>query len=323
MVQGENNANKLLEGTEEELTPEQLQAVKGHIAALQRQFADFEERDTTARVKEVQKAKAGIDEDVARALLSSFGNNELELASLLSQEGDGPDSLLAAGRDLAAEWANINAMEHGAKRKEAERRMRKTERHVRLLALGMEPEDYESSDEEEEEQATQEEGHQPAPQPKPKKKGSGKREESMQEESYGVRFVRQLCRKSPGQRLRLDDALQRADTMEGWSEARKGAWRERHTKPNTYYYRFNDPGQPQREGKWNAEEQAAFFRRLEEWLRIHEGHMSYQWGLFARPIYGRVGYQCSNFYRALVKHVRPPLLCLLVCSFPEGNDTCH
>lgn len=34
----------------------------------------------------------------------------------------------------------------------------------------------------------------------------------------------------------------------GWSEARKQAFKLIDTNPNAYYYRFNAPGEPQRNG---------------------------------------------------------------------------
>ncbi|KAJ2367845.1 hypothetical protein IW150_005570, partial [Coemansia sp. RSA 2607] len=77
-------------------------------------------------------------------------------------------------------------------------------------------------------------------------------------------------------RLPLDDALaqlQRAaaakngsgidlsKAMKGWSEARIKAFKAIKTKPNTYYYRFNAPGEEQRTGQWTAEEQKQFHAR--------------------------------------------------------------
>jgi c-di-GMP-related signal transduction protein len=38
--------------------------------------------------------------------------------------------------------------------------------------------------------------------------------------------------------------------MEGWSEARKKAWKAIDKNPNSYYYRFNAPNEPQRTGPW-------------------------------------------------------------------------
>jgi hypothetical protein len=52
--------------------------------------------------------------------------------------------------------------------------------------------------------------------------------------------------------LRLDDALAQANdgNFEGWSEARVKAYKMRDKNPNAYYYRFNDPGEAQKNGKW-------------------------------------------------------------------------
>lgn len=112
-------------------------------------------------------------------------------------------------------------------------------------------------------------------------------------------------------RLPLDEALaqlQRAATakngsgidlskaMKGWSEARIKAFKAIKTKPNTYYYRFNAPGEEQRTGQWTEEEQRLFHARLKEI------GANGQWGIFSMTIPGRVGYQCSNYYRYLVEN---------------------
>ncbi|KAG9305199.1 hypothetical protein G9A89_010707 [Geosiphon pyriformis] len=104
-------------------------------------------------------------------------------------------------------------------------------------------------------------------------------------------------------RLALDDALKQVlenkkdleKAFEGWSEARIKAFNAIDSKPNTYYYRFNAPGEVQKKGQWTKEEEALFFARLEE--IGSEG----QWGIFSMAIPGRVGYQCSNFYRLLIE----------------------
>ncbi|KAJ2146601.1 hypothetical protein IW136_000506 [Coemansia sp. RSA 678] len=112
-------------------------------------------------------------------------------------------------------------------------------------------------------------------------------------------------------RLPLDEALaqlQRAaaarngsgidlsKAMKGWSEARIKAFKAIKTKPNTYYYRFNEPGEEQRTGQWTPEEQRQFHARLKEI------GANGQWGIFSMTIPGRVGYQCSNYYRYLVEN---------------------
>ncbi|RHZ67009.1 hypothetical protein Glove_303g36 [Diversispora epigaea] len=104
-------------------------------------------------------------------------------------------------------------------------------------------------------------------------------------------------------RLALDDALKQVQdntkdlekAFEGWSEARIKAYKAIDTKPNTYYYRFNAPGEEQKKGQWTKEEEELFFQRLKD--IGSDG----QWGIFSMTIPGRVGYQCSNFYRLLIE----------------------
>jgi len=81
-----------------------------------------------------------------------------------------------------------------------------------------------------------------------------------------------------------------------WSEARRRAWQIKDKNANAYYYRFNDPGEPQRNGKWTKEERLLFFNRMAE-IGV-DG----KWGIFSKAIPGRVGYQCSNFYRHLIEN---------------------
>eukprot|EP01117_Protostelium_nocturnum_P010948 TRINITY_DN3962_c0_g1_i3.p1 TRINITY_DN3962_c0_g1~~TRINITY_DN3962_c0_g1_i3.p1 ORF type:complete len:1306 (-),score=433.72 TRINITY_DN3962_c0_g1_i3:30-3947(-) len=81
----------------------------------------------------------------------------------------------------------------------------------------------------------------------------------------------------------------------GWSEARLKAWASRLSVPNAYYYRFNDPGEEPKVGKWSEEEIQFFLKRVEE------VGVTGEWGLFSKSIPGRVGYQCSSLFRNLVK----------------------
>ena len=50
------------------------------------------------------------------------------------------------------------------------------------------------------------------------------------------------------------EQLQKGDDpekiFEGWSDARIRAYQQIETKPNSYYYRFNAPGEKQRNGPW-------------------------------------------------------------------------
>jgi len=92
----------------------------------------------------------------------------------------------------------------------------------------------------------------------------------------------------------LDEALAQG-SQEGWSEARVKAYKLKDKNPNAYYYRFNDPGEAQKNGKWTREEVQLFYNRMEE------VGVDGQWGIFSRTIPGRVGYQCSNYYRFLIE----------------------
>jgi len=96
-------------------------------------------------------------------------------------------------------------------------------------------------------------------------------------------------------RLTLDNALKDKNSMEGWSEARKKAFKNVKKNPNAYYYRFNEPGEKQGNGAWSDEEHRLFM------LRMKELGVNNKWGTFSMKIPGRVGYQCSNYYRQLVK----------------------
>ncbi|KAI0243982.1 hypothetical protein L0F63_004476 [Massospora cicadina] len=101
-------------------------------------------------------------------------------------------------------------------------------------------------------------------------------------------------------RLTLDCALKQMEedpkaAMAGWSQARITAYNAITTRPNSYYYRFNAPGEEQRTGAWTAEEKKLFLQRLKE----HGADKD--WGIFSKTIPGRVGYQCSSFYRLLIQ----------------------
>jgi hypothetical protein len=75
------------------------------------------------------------------------------------------------------------------------------------------------------------------------------------------------------------------------SAARAAAAAAIHTNPNAFFYRFPEPGVPQRNGPWEPEEAARF-------LAVARDHgVGSHWGLFASHIPGRVGYQAAAFYR--------------------------
>jgi hypothetical protein len=100
-------------------------------------------------------------------------------------------------------------------------------------------------------------------------------------------------------RLALDDALKQVQdcrnddkaAFDGWSDARLRAYKMIDKNPNSYYYRFNAPGEQQKKGKWSDEENALFLSRLAE-LGANS-----QWGIFSIAIPGRVGYQVTPFLK--------------------------
>jgi hypothetical protein len=93
------------------------------------------------------------------------------------------------------------------------------------------------------------------------------------------------------------------DIWASWSPVRRDSFKQLLENPNAFFYRNRPPGDPQKIGPFTAEEEKAFMHRLNyfrEELNVDNGF----WGLFSVPIRGRLGYQCSNFYRQLVKDGR-------------------
>jgi len=147
---------------------------------------------------------------------------------------------------------------------------------------------------------------------KPSKNSTQKRKkvqvESASSESEEEEKTKRKKRKSaassssssttPVTRLLLDDALSDVQKKEGWSKARIEAYEKIKTNPNAYYYRFNEPGEKQKNGKWSQKEKLKFIEKLKEYVQETD---NFQWGLFSKHIPGRVGYQCSCFYRTLLK----------------------
>jgi hypothetical protein len=82
-----------------------------------------------------------------------------------------------------------------------------------------------------------------------------------------------------------------------WSDARIKAFLTRKQNPNAYYYRFNAPGEEQRTGGWTKEEHERFMELIKDGVDYH-------WGMLSIKMPGRVGYQCSNYYRKLVAEAK-------------------
>ena len=85
-----------------------------------------------------------------------------------------------------------------------------------------------------------------------------------------------------------------------WSPIRRDSFKQILKNPNSFFYRNRPPGDPQKYGHFTPEEEKQFIERLQYFrktLKINDG----LWGLFSVPIRGRLGYQCSNFYRQLIR----------------------
>jgi len=93
----------------------------------------------------------------------------------------------------------------------------------------------------------------------------------------------------------LAECMKDTDNQEGWSDIRKQAFKQIDTNPNSYYYRFNRPGEDCANGPWSAEEDKLFMEQLKSM------GANYRWGVFSKDIPGRVGYTVAQKYRKLLQ----------------------
>lgn len=83
--------------------------------------------------------------------------------------------------------------------------------------------------------------------------------------------------------------------FQDWAQCKKQAWLQIDVNPNAFFYRHVLPNEERKNGPWSEEEKALFLKNLKE-HPPESGH----WGLFARNIPGRVGYQCNAYFKKLV-----------------------
>ncbi|KAJ1728395.1 hypothetical protein LPJ61_004054, partial [Coemansia biformis] len=241
---------------EDEVTEEEMAIIQQRVALQQQQFAEFERKEFAHKAQRIRNMYSYLDDDEIREALKEGANDVDEAIYQLSAAG----YLLKLRKAIAL-------------------------RHTPLTATPQMTEVQRAKYEE-----------------MLKKRTRVQKKTTTSDARDKYRTVG---------RLPLDEALaqlQRAATakngtgidlskaMKGWSEARIKAFKAIKTKPNTYYYRFNAPGEEQRTGQWTPEEQRLFHARLKEI------GANGQWGIFSMTIPGRVGYQCSNYYRYLVEN---------------------
>lgn len=80
-----------------------------------------------------------------------------------------------------------------------------------------------------------------------------------------------------------------------WMPCKKQSWDQLQTNPNGFFYRHVLPGETKKNGPWSENEKKLFIEHLRK-----EPVGNTHWGLFARNIPGRVGYQCNAFYKKLI-----------------------
>jgi hypothetical protein len=288
----------MMDDDDDGLTEEQRRMIAERVAALQNRFKKFEEKTMKEKIDELMLANSDVQltEREADMILKVCNGNEFEASDRLGEAEDGEAFLMSIRSMIAEEDAlkRVGSSKSRAVQAANERLQRKIERmRKRRASFGLGDESEEELPEEEDLFHT----------------------EYILEESLGVQFVRHTKKHVGVRRLRLDDAIARvqeaavaaaeegaeapADLYEGWSDARVKAWKNREKNENQYYYRFNAPGEKQSNGKWTDTEHELFMETI---AALPDGKADYQWGTFSKAIPGRVGYQCSNYYRSLVKN---------------------
>jgi hypothetical protein len=136
------------------------------------------------------------------------------------------------------------------------------------------------------------------------KKSSPRKKKSPEKPEQEKRILKTVSRSPRLTQFATDDLPERfqvyvsREIWAGWSPIRRESFAQIVDNPNAFFYRNRPPGDPQKFGPFTPDEESQFLERVAYFrtLGIHAG----LWGLFAVPIRGRLGYQCSNFYRLLV-----------------------
>ncbi|KAJ2160225.1 hypothetical protein GGF46_002434 [Coemansia sp. RSA 552] len=241
---------------EDEVTEEEMDIIKQRVALQQQQFAEFERREFAHNAQRIRNMYSYLHDDEIREALKEGSNDVDESIYQFST----PGYLLKLRKAIAVKHTPLTATPQmsDVQRAKYEEMLKKRTRVQKKTTTSDARDKYRTV------------GRLPL-------------DEAL------AQLQRAAATKN-GSGIDLSRA------MKGWSEARIKAFKAIKTKPNTYYYRFNAPGEEQRTGQWTPEEQRLFHARLKEI------GANGQWGIFSMTIPGRVGYQCSNYYRYLVEN---------------------
>ena len=107
---------------------------------------------------------------------------------------------------------------------------------------------------------------------------------------------------STNSHVKLPSLLRKYISPEKWktmSKQRQNECKQIFRAPNTYFFRNRPSWETLRFGSFSKEEEKQFFDRFHAFQSM--GIVNAQWGFFAIPFIGRVGYQLSTYYRTQVK----------------------
>eukprot|EP00924_Labyrinthula_sp_SR-Ha-C_P005007 maker-scaffold_1-snap-gene-18.43-mRNA-1 protein AED:0.00 eAED:0.00 QI:84/1/1/1/1/1/2/52/515 len=295
-------------------TPEQIAKIQARQQALQESYQSFQSDSKVAKVKDLASF-FNISEQEAAAALKFFDNNELEAKQALVENSGLLDLLKETGslevkkRSRKSGKSNLNAVRPTAaipdfirvqisadKDSTVEKTEEEMKREAKMKLLIEENEKRKKLEKEKlkikkgfkydgSKRATNLRLSEALDQVGIEIKSDKEREEAAKAEASkeGVIVDNKIYYKKD---------LLAAD----WSEARIKSFMSINTNPNSYYYRFNKPGEAHRTGDWKKEEVEQFMKKLKD-----DNGVNYRWGEFSIEFRGRVGYQCSNFYRRLIQ----------------------
>ncbi|PVU98234.1 hypothetical protein BB559_001744 [Furculomyces boomerangus] len=246
---------------EEEVTEREMEIIKQRVELQQKQFAMFERREFAVKSKKIRDVFEYLNDEEIVLTLKKTKNNEEEAIIQLSA----PGFLIEIRKEIAQQYQKVTVSQTmtDIQRRQYEQLLKKrtnTQKKTTTEAI------------------------------KKKYHTVGRLPLDKALEQLRAHTQNNNTDWTKNKSVNLDVA------MKGWSLARVKAFKAIKTKPNTYYYRFNAPGEVQRVGQWSSEEKRLFHARLAEI------GANGQWGIFSMTIPGRVGYQCSNYYRFLIEN---------------------